>query len=156
MSNFWTLLNSNFPNKIAIYTSLKAVLSSLEEGEISFPKKEITVPAIQPLKSLFSSTDQCTDQCIAPVRQDQKDVMELIEKTSKMDALHIIVSNTSQMAANAWRRLYKLHYNVNLLEFFTQDFICIYLQLIDSKRCDDPLERQGRCSSLIDHIVNQM
>ena len=75
----------------------------------------------QPSSPSSPCSVQCTDQCTDPVRQDHKDVMELIEKTSKMDALHIVVSNTSQMAANAWRRLYKLQYNVNLLEFFTQD-----------------------------------
>ena len=147
MSDLWTLLNSNFPNEVAIYRSLQAALSSLEDGKLTFPKKEITIPAIQPLKALFSSTDQYTDQ---------NRVMELTELVSKMDALHGIVSNTSQMTFNAWWKLEKLQYNVNLMEFFTQDFTRIYLQSINSGHCDDPLERQRRCNLLMDVLIDRL
>ena len=151
MTDIWTFLNSYFPEESATYKSLQAVLSTLEEGNHLLSLDDLTIPAIQPLKPIFDYADPYT-MGVAPSHQV---VNELAELASKMEALRNIVSGTSRMTINAWRKLAKLQYNVNLMEFFTQDFTRIYLQSINNVHCDNPLERQRKCSLLMTVLADR-
>ena len=127
-------------------------MSSLEGGEQLLALTDLMVPTIQPLKAIFCTNNSCEDAGL----QVQDVVKELTELASKMDALHGIMSSTSQMTENAWAKLQKLQYDVNLMKFFTQDFTCIYLQTIDNEHCDDPLETQRKCNLLMGIIADRM
>lgn len=154
MSDLWALLHSHHPDDFATYTSLQAVASSLEEGNYIVSLDDITIPAIQPLREVFNFKDPYMG--VVPIRQDLIDVMQLSDLALKMEVLHDIVSATSRMTVNAWRKLEGLQYNVNLMEFLMQDFTRVYLQSINNTHCDDPLERRRKCSLLMDVLADRI
>lgn len=154
MSDLWALLDSHYPDETATYKSLQTTVTSLEDGDRVLPLDDLMIPAIQPLRSLFHFTDSHM-MGAAPVRQDLVVVKDFIELATKMELLRDVVSGTSKMTVNAWKKLESLQYNANLMEFFTQDFTRVYLQSINV-HSDDPLERRRRCGLLMTALVDRV
>ena len=155
MADLWALLGTHYTEDMETYKSLLGVVSALEEGSPVLSPDDLVIPAIQPLRDLFHFTDPCAPGNSPPMRQDLVVVREFSDLASRMDWLRDIVSGTSRMTVNAWKKLQSLQYNFSLVEFFSQDFTRVYLQTMNVVS-DDPMERRRRCGLLMDALIDRV
>lgn len=133
---------------------LQSTITAIDQGEAVLSQENLTIPPIQHLKAVFHFTEQ-NMVGFAPFHREYSIMGEFLDMTMGMEVLRTIIANSVAFTVNAWRKLEGLQYNVNLMEFLTQDFTRVYLQAINVQS-DDPLERRRRFGLLMDALIDRV
>lgn len=152
MVEVWDLLRANFPKAASAHKELLSIISNLNEGITMFSTENLTIPAIQHLKTVFHFSEPSSLQGYNPSGDDRSFVGEYWSLACGLDGIRTIVSHTSQFSFNARTKLGGRKYDAQLMDFFAQDFTRVYLQSI-GVHVDDPLERRRRFGVLMDALV---
>lgn len=151
MSEVWDLLNQHFSEAASTYKDLMSVIGNIKSGVAMYSTEQLTIPAIQHLKAVFHFSEQPIPGF--PIAEEDLSLLgEYSSLCTGLDGVRAIVANTSFFSYNARRRLDGLRYDANLMDFFMQDTIRLYLQSI-SVHVDDPVERRRRFGVLLDALV---
>ena len=154
MTEVWDLLKTHYAEELAAYRELQSSITAIDQGQGVLPPGTLTIPPIQHLKPVFHFTE--TNMVgFPPSQQDRSIVGEFTNIAMAMEQLRAIVAGTATFAVNAYKNLEGLEYNVNLMEFLTQDFTRVYLQAI-GVQSDDPLERRRRFGLLMEALVDRI
>ena len=154
MTNTWQLLHSTFPEAAHTHRQLQDILTSLSQGVSLYSTDQITVPAIQHLKTAFHFEEPCLPGYAAP-SEDQTLLGQHSNLLLGLDGIHTIVKHASRFSYNARKKLEPLQYNVNLMDFFSQDFARGYLHAI-GVTADDQFERRRRFVILLSALVDRV
>ncbi len=150
----WELLVSHFPDTASKYKELQNIVSTLMEGVSMFSTDQLSVPAVQHLKTVFYYEDP-TLPGYAPPIQDRSLLGEYSSLLTGLDGIHTILAHTSQYCYNAWKRLSSRKYDATLMDFFLQDYTRTYLQHMGVS-ADDTVERRRRFGVLLDALVDRV
>ncbi len=151
MVDIWDLLKSHFSASFAAHKDLLSVISNLNEGIAMFSTEQLTIPAIQHLKSVFHYSEPSIPGYNAVV-EDQSLVGEYWSLACGLDGIRTIMSHTSQFSFNARSKLEGRRYDSGLMDFFLGDFTRVYLQSI-GVHCDDPMERRRKFGIVMEGLV---
>ena len=151
MSEVWDLLNQHFSNASSTHKDLMSMIGNIKNGVAMYSTDQLTIPAIQHLKAVFHFSEQPIPGF--PIAEEDLSILgEYSSLCTGLDGVRTIVANTSLFSYNARQRLDGLRYDANLMDFFMQDTIRLYLQSI-SVHVDDPVERRRRFGVLLDALV---
>jgi hypothetical protein len=154
MSEVWGLLKSHYSAEAALYKTLQATIATIDKGDPALSLEHLTIPPIQQLKSVFHYTEQNLIS-FPPVPMEHSIIGDFTSLAAGHESLRLIIANTAAFTYNSWRILEGLQYNVNLIEFLTQDFTRVYLQSINV-HSDSPLERRRRLGLLMDALIDRV
>jgi hypothetical protein len=149
MKRTWEVLRTHYDSEYNLYDkTLKGMISALMEGAGVYDITQLTIPAIQHLRKLYAN-DTTTTKDLRCILEDF--TMRMIG----LDGLHVIISHSSQLSANARKRLTVYSYDALLFDFFMQDFTRIHLQNMGTS-VDDPLERYRRFNIVLDALMSKI
>lgn len=151
MTEVWDLLNQHFPDAASSHRDLLSMIDNIKNGVAMYSTEQLTIPAIQHLKAVFHFSE-LPIAGFPIAEEDLSLVGEYSSLCTGLDGVRTIVANASLFSYNARRRLDGLRYDANLVDFFMQDTIRLYLQSI-SVHVDDPTERRRRFNVLLDALV---
>ena len=151
MSEVWELLSAHFPTAASTHKDLMSFIANIKNGVSMYSTDQLTIPAIQHLKSVYHFSELPIPGF--PIAEEDMSLLgEYSSMCTGLDGVRTIVSNTATFSYNSRRRLDGLRYDANLMDFFMQDTIRLYLQSI-SVHVDDPIERRRRFGVLLDALV---
>ena len=154
MTGVWAVLHAHFPNTASTYKELQGFISGLSDDVAMYDISQLSVPAIQHLKTAFHYEEQSIPG-FAPVREDRSLVGEYSSLLTGLDGVRTIVSHCSQFCYNSRRRLDKHQYDATLMDFLMQDYTRVYLQEMGVS-ADGQLERRRRFGVLLDALVDRV
>ena len=151
MTEVWNLLTQHFPDAAATHKDLLGLIANIKNGVAMYSTDQLTIPAIQHLKAVFHFSEQPIPGF--PIAEEDLSLLgEYSSLCTGLDGIRTIVANTALFSYNTRRRLDGLCYDANLMDFFMQDTIRLYLQSI-SVHVDDPIERRRRFGVLLEALV---
>jgi len=151
MTDVWDLLNTQFPNSATSHKDLLATITNLNEGIPLFSTDQLTIPAIQHLKTVFHYSEPMLPG-FNNTHEDRSLVGEYWSMACGLDGIRTIISHTSHFSFNARTKLEGRKYDAGLMDFFLSDFTRVYLSAI-GVHVDDPQERRRRFGVLMDALV---
>lgn len=151
MKNTWNLLKTHYSDTFDVYDrTLKGMILALNEGASIYAIEQLTIPAIQHLRKLYTDDTHCNTS------EDTRLILEdFTTRTVGLDGLHSIVSHTADLSINAKRRFGSYSYNSLLFDFLMQDCARIHLQNMGTSS-DDPLERYRRFNIVLDAMMSKL
>jgi len=152
MSDIWELLQLHNPEVASTHKELQGTISNLREGVSMFAPDQLTIPAIQHLKTVFHYEEQPLP---GQPPEDYSPLGEFLSLTSGLDGIHTIVSHCSQFCYNCRKRLEDRRYDATLMDFFVQDYTRTYLQHM-GVCADSPPERRRRFGVLLDALIDRL
>ena len=154
MTPMWDLLGSRFPETAKKHKELLNIIASLMDGISMFATEQLTVPAIQHLKTVYFYEDPAMPGYAPPI-EDHSLLGEYSSLLKGLDGIHTIVANTSQYCYNTWKRLSPRQYDATLMDFLLQDYTRTYLQHMGVS-ADNAVERRRRFGVLLDALVERV
>ena len=153
MKRTWEIIRTHYDETYRLYEdTLKGMISALSEGAAVYAIEQLTVPAIQHLRKLY--TDGTTN-----ATSSSQDLRLLLEdftmRTVGLDGLHSIIAHTSDLSNNAKKRLTVYSYDALLFDFLMQDCARTHLQNMGTS-ADDPLERYRRFNIVLDALLSKL
>lgn len=150
MTKTWDLLKKHYSDSYNVYENqLKGMISALSEGAGVYAIEQLTIPAIQHLRKLYTNDSQLKSQDLRIILED------FTSRTVGLDGLHAILAHTSDLCRNAKRRLTVYSYDSLLFDFFMQDIARTHLQNMGTSD-DDPLERYRRFNIVLDALMSKL
>ena len=154
MAEVWDILEHHFPYAARSYKERQNIISNLCDGVSMFATDQLSVPAIQHLKTVFHYEEQ--NICgFAPPVEDRSLIGEYSSLLVGLDGIHTIVANCSRFSYNAWKRLSTHKYDATLMDFFMQDYTRTYLQHM-GVNADNALERRRRFGVLLNALLDRV
>ncbi len=154
MTSTWEILGARFPDASTKYKELHSIISALMDGVSMFSTDQLSVPAIQHLKTVYYYEDP-TLPGYAPPIQDRSLLGEFSSLLKGLDGIHTILEHTSQYCYNAWKRLSSHKYDATLMDFLLQDYTRTYLQHMGVSS-DENIERRRRFGVLLNALVDRV
>lgn len=154
MSQTWQLLCSVFPDASHTHKQLQDILTSLSQGVSMYNSDQISIPAIQHLRTVFHFEEPSLPGHIHST-EDHTLLGQHTNLLVGLDGIHSIIKHASRFSYNARKRLEPHQYNVKLMDFFSQDFTKSYMNAIGVKS-DDHLERRRRFDVLLSALVDRV
>lgn len=151
MVRTWSLLKTHYIDTHDLYQgTLKGMISALSEGASIYAIEQLTIPAIQHLRKLY------TDDSHSSISQDLRVILEdFTTRTVGLDGLHSIIAHTADLSYNAKKRLGHYSFDALLFDFMMQDCARIHLQNMGTSS-DDPLERYRRFNIVLDALMSKV
>ena len=150
LTRTWELLKSHFSDAYDIYhDQLKGMISALMQGASVYSIEDLTIPAIQHLRKLYNEETTTTSGGVQCVLED------FTTRVTGLDGLRNIIRHTSDLSANARKRLSSYSFDTLLFDFFMQDVARMHLQNMGTFS-DDPLERYRRFNIVLDSIFHKI
>ncbi len=150
MVDIWDLLARHYPSALAAHKDLLSVITNLNQGIAMFSTEQLTIPAIQHLKTVFHFSEPALPGTGSV--EDRSLVGEYWSLACGLDGIRTIMSHTSQFSFNARSKLEGRKYDAGLMDFFLSDFTRVYLQSI-GVHCDDPMERRRKFGIVMEGLV---
>lgn len=154
LSQTWQVLHSTFPESTQTFKQLQDILTRLSQGVSMYATDQISIPAIQHLKTAFHFEEPSLPGH-ASSAEDHSLLGQHTNLLVGLDGIHTIIKHASRFSYNARKRLEPLPYNVKLMDFFAQDFTRSYLHSINVT-ADDHLERRRRFDVLLSALVERV
>lgn len=154
MTDVWDLLAQHFPESASCHRDLMGMISNIKDGVAMYSTEQLTIPAIQHLKAVFHFSEQPVPG-FPTTEEDLSLLGEYSSLCTGLDGIRTIVANTALFSYNTRKRLDGLRYDANLMDFFMQDTIRLYLQSINV-HVDDPIERRRRFGVLLEALVTRV
>ena len=154
MTDVWDLLTQHFPDAISTHKDLMGVIGNIKNGVAMYSTDQLTIPAIQHLKAVYHFSELPIPG-FPIAEEDLSLVGDYSSLCTGLDGVRTIVANTALFTYNTRKRLDGLRYDANLMDFFIQDTIRLYLQSI-SVHVDDPIERRRRFGVLLEALVTRV
>lgn len=156
MTQTWQLLRSVFPDSSQTHKQLQDILTSLSQGVSMYATDQISIPAIQHLRTAFHFEEPSLPGHTPSAGSEDH---TLLGRHSNLlvglDGIHTIIKHASRFSYNARKRLEPLQYNVKLMDFFSQDFVRNYMHSI-GVTSEDQMERRRRFDVLLSALVDRV
>ena len=128
---------------------LKGMISALMQGASVYSIEDLTIPAIQHLRKLYS------DEASNPTTDINTVLEDFTTRVTGLDGLQKIIRHTTDLSANAKKRLSTYSFDTLLFDFFMQDVARMHLQNIGTSS-DEPLERYRRFNIVLDSLFHKI
>jgi hypothetical protein len=157
MTQTWQLFRSMFPESSQTHTQLQDILTSLGQGVSMYATDQISIPAIQHLRTAFHFEDPALPghALSSSSTEDHTLIGQHTNLLVGLDGIHTIIKHASRFSYNARKRLEPLQYNVKLMDFFSQDFVRSYMHSI-GVTSEDQMERRRRFDVLLSALVDRV
>ena len=155
MTQTWQLFHSVFPESSQTHKQLQDILSSLGQGVSIYATDQISVPAIQHLRTVFHFEEPSFPGHAPSSSEDHTLLGHHANLLVGLNGIHAIIKHVSRFSYNARKRLEPLQYNVKLMDFFSQDFARSYMHSI-GVTSEDQMERRRRFDVLLSALVDRV